>query len=566
MGMKLSQLIELPVLHDTEVLAGAPGLDREVRRVTVLESPDIGDWLTGGELVLSNTFLFQAQPGTDAALVRGLVEGGATALGIKLGRYVSSLSKEALRIADEAGMPVLRLPYEVPWADVINAVLTELLDEKTALLERSENIHTQFTRCVLQGRGLDGIAATLNELTGMAVIITDSDLEIMASAGSEESVAALTQNADFLLESARADQTIDQLSGVSENSIKRATLDSRHYLVVPVRVSGRREGYLLLGERAGRPLARLDLVAVQHARTVASIEFSTKRSVREVERRFGSDFVLDLLTGHFESVEAMKRRASHFNLNLDLPQALLIVEVDDLGAAEGAEPSDAGSPAAIRDSLLGAVQQSLRKAGFVSASIPLGKSVIVFLPVRGKKTATEVKRLTERVGRALIEDIQATHPGAIVSVGIGRFQSSITHLPDAYRQAREALEIGRSVWGRGRVVHFNDLGLFRLLARTNGEAVDFVNDTLGKLLDHDRRYGSQLVLTLEAFLAANGNISQAARELVVHVNTLKYRLGKIEEISQLDLSDPEVRLNAQIALRLARAYPSLTEMPNPADA
>jgi len=552
-GLKLSKLIELPTLRGTRVLAGAAGLEGEVGRVTVLDSPDIEDWLTGGELVLTNTFLFQSRLGSDKELIEVLVGAGAAALGVKLGRYVNSLSRGALEAAESMGFPILQLPYEMAWADLIHCVLTELLDEKTALLERSENIHTQFTMCVLQGRGLDGIVLTLHDLTGLPVIVTDVDLEVLASAGPETETGALAEQAELILEKARDDRVLAELSGVPENSLRRAQVGGRAYLVVPVRVHGRREGVFFLAEEPDRPVSRLDIVAVQHARTVASLEFLKKREVREVEHRFGSDFVLDLIAGHFESAEAMKRRASHFNLDLSFPQVLLIVSPDE----EKRDPA-ADCRRSEADRLLTVVAQALRKVSSGAAPIPAGHGLVVMVPVEHEARRSEVRRLAQHIGESIIAAVRKRIPGQSVSVGIGRFSPSVERLPEAYRQAREAVDIGRSVWGPSKVFHFDDLGLFRLFHNgTNQETASFVCDVLGSLVEYDHTYGSELMKTLEAFLGANGNMSQAARDLVVHVNTLKYRLGKIEELAGLDLDDPEARLNAQVALRLSQAFPDL---------
>jgi purine catabolism regulator len=76
-----------------------------------------------------------------------------------------------------------------------------------------------------------------------------------------------------------------------------------------------------------------------------------------------------------------------------------------------------------------------------------------------------------------------------------------------------------------------------------------VSETLGPLLDyaHDRR--TPLLETLEAMVGARWNRRAAARNLGVHVNSLLYRLQRIEELAGLELEDPEVRINVAVALR-----------------
>jgi DNA-binding PucR family transcriptional regulator len=86
---------------------------------------------------------------------------------------------------------------------------------------------------------------------------------------------------------------------------------------------------------------------------------------------------------------------------------------------------------------------------------------------------------------------------------------------------------------------------------TPAELHAFVEATLGPLLAHDRRHGTDLCATLDAYLATR-NGALAARQLFVHYNTLKNRLGLIRELMGPVIDDPERSLAASVALRLRR--------------
>ena len=81
---------------------------------------------------------------------------------------------------------------------------------------------------------------------------------------------------------------------------------------------------------------------------------------------------------------------------------------------------------------------------------------------------------------------------------------------------------------------------------------EFVDQYLGVLLEHDGRQGTQFVRTLEAFHAHSDNPRLAAAALFVHVNTLKYRLSRIEALSGFDLHRISDRFNMYIALYALR--------------
>ena len=72
---------------------------------------------------------------------------------------------------------------------------------------------------------------------------------------------------------------------------------------------------------------------------------------------------------------------------------------------------------------------------------------------------------------------------------------------------------------------------------------------MGALLDYDQKKNSTLVLTLSHYLECGGSYEESAAALHIHRSTLRYRLGRIREITQLDLNDVDSRLNLHVATR-----------------
>jgi purine catabolism regulator len=71
-------------------------------------------------------------------------------------------------------------------------------------------------------------------------------------------------------------------------------------------------------------------------------------------------------------------------------------------------------------------------------------------------------------------------------------------------------------------------------------------------VEYDHRNHADLIKTLEAFFACHGNLSQTAEMLIVHRNTLLYRMNRIDEIAEIDLDRPETRLALHLALTVRR--------------
>jgi purine catabolism regulator len=144
-------------------------------------------------------------------------------------------------------------------------------------------------------------------------------------------------------------------------------------------------------------------------------------------------------------------------------------------------------------------------------------------------------------------------PGS-ASVGVGNFATSVGELARSHVEARQALRLTRRGGGRGQVSSYRSLGAFRLLLEVQSpEALRrFVGELLGPLLEYAQSRDTPLLETLEALSAARWVRRGAARALGIHINSMTYRVERIELLTGLSLDDPETRVAISIALR-ARA-------------
>ncbi|MFD1048731.1 PucR family transcriptional regulator, partial [Kibdelosporangium lantanae] len=123
-------------------------------------------------------------------------------------------------------------------------------------------------------------------------------------------------------------------------------------------------------------------------------------------------------------------------------------------------------------------------------------------------------------------------------------------LPRSYAEATRALDIRlRSRTPHG-VLSFDELGVLRILHNDNeNEIRAFVTEWLGDLLEYDTRKRTDLVQTLSHYLDCGGNYDETAAALLIHRSTLRYRLQRIRDITGLDLTDVDNRLNLHVATR-----------------
>lgn len=106
-------------------------------------------------------------------LIIKLNEKGAAALGIKLGRFIEKLPSEVKEIGDKLNFPIIYIPTQYAFTDVINPVLSRIVNAQAKKLMMSEKIHKAFTQMVIEGKGTAHIVDTLYKILNRDLVFMD---------------------------------------------------------------------------------------------------------------------------------------------------------------------------------------------------------------------------------------------------------------------------------------------------------------------------------------------------------------------------------------------------------
>lgn len=120
-----------------------------------------------------------------------------------------------------------------------------------------------------------------------------------------------------------------------------------------------------------------------------------------------------------------------------------------------------------------------------------------------------------------------------------------------YENVLQAVKICREIKRDLAYVTYDDMGIIKFIMNTpRNELTQFVEDTLGPLMEYKRENHNDLLETLKIYVQTNGNWTLSKDILFIHGNTLTYRLKRIQELLQADLDDYKQRLNIQIAFEI----------------
>ncbi|MBL8055885.1 MAG: PucR family transcriptional regulator ligand-binding domain-containing protein, partial [Anaerolineales bacterium] len=181
--LTLRQALQLAVFEKARVVAGEGGLDRLIRRVHVVDIPDAEIHVYGqGLLLFTSGYSLKDNPAEQAAFIPKLVASGLVGLVFSLGWSFDAVPEAMCQAAEAAGFPIIVVPHDVKFITLIERLYVELVNEQFAVKERADDLHRRLTRLVLEGGGLDALAATLADILGRSVLLEGLAFEVLAAA------------------------------------------------------------------------------------------------------------------------------------------------------------------------------------------------------------------------------------------------------------------------------------------------------------------------------------------------------------------------------------------------
>ncbi len=535
--VSVEEIRKLALPLGTRTIAGDGLLQRHVSWTTVIypEDSPASKTVQHDELILVAPQEGAIRQGDDVDIVRWASDVQAAAL------VLSDMpSSTAVAEANAYGIPMLILPGGTRVRMIEKQIVSLLVDRKGQLERRGTQIYRQLTQISSRNEGMQELIGAMARLTNKAVVVQAKRLQELYSAVQPQFVAYWEDVEGFLRKQDNLPIELQDRHRVVEveNPVLMQSLPTPGLarLVAPIITRDVGRGYLSIIGR-DTDLDDIDMLVAEHGSAACALEMAKAKAISDTEKRLRGTFLDRLLIGDVSHQEAI-RQGERFDHDMTLTHvaAVLTWQGDKSPSLRRLETIVNGIVAAQRASAL--VWQRERE-----------NEVLVFQAVDDKDPTSAAMKLA----RTFSVEIQRQYPGARVAIGLGQPAREIGVWRSSYRDATQALDLAKRLQ-TDTPLYIGDLGVYQLILSLSDrdKLISFYEKTLGPLLEYDLRQHADLIKTLEAFFTCHGNLSQTADMLIVHRNTLLYRMNRINEIAQVDLERPEIRLALHLALTIRR--------------
>ena len=520
----LQDVVGLTVLH------GKDALDRSFTKVFTTDLRDPSRYLEPGSLVLTG-LMWRRDP-TDSELFVRAVAGHGVAAVAAGEAALGSVPDDLVEACQRYDVALLGVPVDVSFASIADLVASRHDDERGRRMAHALNRQRQLWSAVAEGRSLDDLLSQVATETELDYrVLTPTGRVVAASDQRHLAATDLDLLSHAFLTAGRLPMTVELTGGAIKTIV-----------AVESGLAQRIGSWFLVCDGQLDDVPEDLRSSVDELAAVVAVERQRTDERRRHDQRVADEIVAAMESG----------QPSHTELSVHLsdlgadPDACFVVTVAEMigGSAELAAIALHEAALCVTANPVTALRQPASGEAAGEANSDTGSRAVALVavpdaaPTAAEQLRTALERLRLGLGRArLVAGI--SEPVAVDA------------LAGALGQATVAARVAAAHTGQMCVVTSDEVVSHVALLASVPDDVRraFAARVLRPIVDHDERHRGDLLRTLEEFLRVDGSWQRCAGALHVHVNTVRYRIGRVEQLTGRDLSRLEDRVDVLLALR-----------------
>lgn len=517
MAVTMADILALRDFEECQLLNPTVSCNRVVKAVTIMDNPDIINWMCENEILFSNGSFLTAYTTSDwEAFFRGLDKKRAAGLFIKLNYHIKDIPKPVVEYATKIDMPIVVVPNDYPWEKLATPIQQYISEREFYLVNEALDLNDVLRLSMQENGSIEDVckAAALAMSCEIAVYNVDR--------GRLET----SSNNDLWSEIIRSRRVLSR-----SQAYLAQPFESHGGYVVSYRLRSGGEKCLAMYYAEGEAAVerKLGQHKINQVNSALLLCLGREEALRKIEEHYYVDFLGDLIDGRLTKHDEIGEKASR--LRRKIYDAYQIVVSNSL---EGHVCDFSNLVRDFKknlDPMLRDVMYYIRNG-----------SIILFCPTMHE----EDRELVEKACEIVLGCID----GESIKFGVSRI-NGIEKSESGYSEALTAVSLSALI--PNKIVYYDDIGLLRLLARNANELdtafiSNFYEETIAPIKRHDADGKVDLLQTLEAYFNNNCSIRKTANSLYIHENTLRMRLKTIEALSGCSLDEPSGIAKLYLAL------------------
>lgn len=423
------------------------------------------------------------------------------------------------------------------------------IEKQKEIFKRALKINEKLSKVLLEGGGLPSVVRVLEGELKHTVIIEDKNFNLLESNGIHKKY-----DFDFLgyirspIPDSNQRKLINQL--IHEKRTIQIALPNRfgqseERLISPIIIKNEVLGYISFIKEQGN-YDEMELISLERASTICAIQLLNERNAIETAQQIKGEFLNELVTGSYDGEELTYRmQILGYNLKQDHYVFLFNLEYTNEFIGKDLEKYLIEVKKQISES----IDRQIRSFGqncLISTKL---NQIIALIP---HEIIKRTKLGEKAFGELLVSNISSRYENINITLGISSICKQTQMIKKGFEEAQKAIEILKLKKNPLRVIFFGELGsIGKILCSENlSDLENFAVGLLNGIKVNDQQYNSEFLKTLYYFIDNHGNMHKTAREMNISLGAVRYRIKRIEELSNLDLASSQGFFDAHLAVQV----------------
>ncbi|WP_339197629.1 PucR family transcriptional regulator ligand-binding domain-containing protein [Solibacillus sp. FSL R5-0449] len=539
MSIYLEEIINSPVLQQAKILNDQLVLENiKVSRVSVIEGP-VENFIKENEFVLSSGIGCHDNTESLLNFANEVYQSGAAALAFATGGfYLIDIPKEIIEFANSKNFTIIEIPWEIRFADIIEEVNKMLHKSQQKELSIIKDFQKQLVEMFMSKKPYKDIIDFVELELNLSLLIVDRNGKYISGSADFNKIQS-----NFKLEFFNDFTYHDFYS-----SINKVKIDTATAYCSTISSKDQIHGYFFVLAPNSLSLTSEQLNIMEQTILISALWFSSQKEAEEPKFLKQNEYVINLAKhNNYNQVSKLEAQGYNFELSYEC----IVGYLEDSLSFFLKNKNNLDTKESWLVWLSSYIQNELdfisKSYGYKTIFAFDEGEILIFLEARESSLNSPINQILDLIERRL----HSVAPGIIISWGIGKHEQGKMCFHESYKKASIAVDIGRKQKGKGMRIYYEDTKIDRLFIdlNNNPDIQTIISDTISSLVEYDERRGMELLHTFISYNENSRNVSQTARALNLHRQSLLYRLKKIESLTGLLLNESEDLFLLELSVR-----------------
>ncbi|MDO4977773.1 MAG: PucR family transcriptional regulator [Eubacteriales bacterium] len=518
-------------------LAGEGGLGNKITSINVMDNPDTVPWLKEGELVLSTGYIF-TQTNLHVDIIKNLKNQGCAGLGIKIHRYMEEIPSEMIQQANELDFPIISIPFSGTMEEIINMIYHKMFQDEMSESERLTEMYRDILESSLKSQKLIPILKKISQYIRCSVFLLLEDYQLLEyyifDEQNLEYPFPFMKNYNYLFR--EKDRSKIDEKEISRNQPVFDYCVEYHgekypFSFFPLIHEKKRIGYLVCYDFKNN-IENIKYKFLKQVHSILVISILRNQMAMKENSAFDSTFYQKILSNSISNLEHIEMlcRQNGFNFSSDY----CCMTIHFRKVREFTLFRQKTFFGKIQEMILQICSQS----GIDIRSTIYNNDLVSFLYPSANEAGYRNKQIMDAIHEigAGLKDKEIE-----CMIGFSYIHHGAHKIYTSYSESLQAFELGQTLHTDQIIFSYEEDVIYHMLERhsTTAELFDYYEFTLKPLEDYDNENDTDLVKTLKEYISCGLNVSQAAKNLFIHRNTMNHRMDQIRELISMDLRNPD---------------------------